>query len=211
MRRLLTAAPLARIKSLLIQGGQTAAFVGVAVLAAAAAPGVTRPAPPPADSAAPVAPPVKAEVEAPGPVIRQVRFSTPVRGYAVNSPFGLRKLAIEARARAHKGVDIAAPKGTSVFTAAEGRVVRTGYEAGGYGNFIEVRHPNGLSTVYGHLSRIDVATGETVEAGRRIGLVGSTGYSTGPHLHFEVRRQGRQVNPTKVVGRSFDVAVKPTV
>ncbi|EHN76756.1 M23 peptidase domain protein [Streptomyces coelicoflavus ZG0656] len=73
--------------------------------------------------------------------MREIGFSAPVRGYAINSPFGLRKLAIEARARAHKGVDIAAPKGTSVFTAAEGRIVRTGYDAGGYGAFIEVRHP----------------------------------------------------------------------
>ena len=208
MRRLLTDAPLARCKSLLIHSGQTVAFAAVAVLAAAAAPGVTRETPPPALAAAPVAPPVKAQVEAPGPVMRQIVFSAPVRGYAINSPYGLRKLAIEARARAHKGVDIAAPKGTTVFTAAEGRIVRTGYDAGGYGNFIEVRHPNGLSTVYGHLSRIDVASGDAVTPGQRIGLVGSTGYSTGPHLHFEVRRNGGQVNPTQVMGRHFDVAVK---
>lgn len=207
MRRLLNNAPLARCKTLLIQSGQTAAFAAVAVLAAAAAPAVTREAPP-APTAAPVAPPVKAELEAAGPVMRQIEFSAPVRGYAINSPFGLRKLAIEARARAHKGVDIAAPRGTSVFTAAEGRVIRTGYDAGGYGNFVEVRHPNGLSTVYGHLSRIDVASGHAVAAGQRIGLVGSTGYSTGPHLHFEVRRGDGQVNPTKVLGRRFAVAVK---
>lgn len=207
MRRLLNNAPLARCKTLLIQSGQTAAFAAVAVLAAAAAPGVTRETPQTL-AAAPVAPPVKAELEAAGPVMRQIEFSAPVRGYAINSPFGLRKLAIEARARAHKGVDIAAPRGTSVFTAAEGKVIRTGYDAGGYGNFVEVRHPNGLSTVYGHLSRIDVASGHAVAAGQRIGLVGSTGYSTGPHLHFEVRRGDGQVNPTKVLGRRFAIAVK---
>ena len=207
MRRLLTDAPLARCKSLLIHGGQTAAFATGALLAAAAAPGVTREAAPTA-AAEPVAPPVKAQVEKAGPVMRQIAFSAPVRGYAINSPFGLRKLAIEARARAHKGVDIAAPKGTSVFTAAEGRIVRTGYDAGGYGAFIEVRHPNGLSTLYGHLSRIDVASGDLVTSGQRIGLVGSTGYSTGPHLHFEVRRSGAQVNPAKILGRHFKVAVK---
>ncbi len=143
-----------------------------------------------------------------GPVTRQIAFAAPVRGYAINSAFGLRKLAIEAKARAHKGVDIAAPKGTGVFTAAEGRVVRTGYEAGGYGNFIEVRHPNGMSTLYAHLSRIDVTRGAAIATGQRIGLVGSTGYSTGPHLHFEVRRNDAQVNPAKVVGRSFSVAAK---
>ena len=209
MRRLLSNAPMARCKTLLIHSGQTAAFAAVAVFAAAAAPNV---APTPARAAtpvaAPVAPPIKAEVETAGPVTRQIAFAAPVRGYAINSAFGLRKLAIEAKARAHKGVDIAAPKGTSVFTAAEGQVVRTGYDAGGYGNFIEVRHPNGMSTLYGHLSRIDVANGDAVAPGQRIGLVGSTGYSTGPHLHFEVRRGGAQVNPTKVVDRHFEVTVK---
>jgi len=210
MRRSLSSAALARLgvraKSLLIHSGQTAGFAGLALLAAAAAPNAAREAEPAV--AAPVAPPVKAEAEPAGPVTRAIAFAMPVKGYAINSPFGLRKLAIEAHARAHKGVDIAAPRGTTVFPAAEGEVVRTGYDAGGYGNFIEVRHPNGLTTLYGHLSRIDVATGEAVAADRRIGLVGSTGYSTGPHLHFEVRRDGGQVNPTKVVGRSFPVVIR---
>ncbi|WP_312598791.1 M23 family metallopeptidase, partial [Brevundimonas sp.] len=163
----------------------------------------------PTPVAAPVAPPIKAEAEKAGPVTRQIVFTAPVRGYAINSVFGLRKLAIEAKARAHKGVDIAAPQGTSVFTAAEGHVLRTGYDAGGYGNFIEVRHPNGMTTLYGHLSRIDVASGDRLTPAQRIGLVGSTGYSTGPHLHFEVRRDGAEVNPTKVMDRHFEIAVKP--
>ncbi|MDQ1193235.1 murein DD-endopeptidase MepM/ murein hydrolase activator NlpD [Brevundimonas vesicularis] len=210
MRRLLSNAPMARCKTLLIHSGQTAAFAAVAVFAAAAAPNAAREAalPPPTQIAAPVSPPLKAEVEKAGPITRQIAFTAPVRGYAINSPFGLRKLAIEAKARAHKGVDIAAPKGTTVFTAAEGEVIRTGYDPEGYGNFIEVRHPNGMSTLYGHLSRIDVANGDAVASGQRIGLVGSTGYSTGPHLHFEVRRGGAQVNPTKVVDRHFEVTVK---
>ena len=75
-------------------------------------------------------------------------------------------------------------------------------------NFIEVRHPNGMSTLYAHLSRIDVTRGAAIAAGQRIGLVGSTGYSTGPHLHFEVRRNDAQINPAKVVGRSFAVVVE---
>jgi len=211
MRRLTPIAHLPRAKSFLIHSGQTAALLTLAVFAMAAAPSATRTAlaeEHPTDLAAPVAPPVKAEVEAAGPITRKIAFSAPVVGYAVNSPFGLRKLAIEAHARAHKGVDIAAPKGTSVFTAAEGVVMRTGYDAGGYGNFIEVRHPNGMSTLYGHLSRIDVASGADVVPGQRIGLVGSTGYSTGPHLHFEVKRNGGQVNPTKVMGHDFKVVVK---
>lgn len=209
MRRLLIDAPMARCKSLLIHSGQTASLAVLALFVAAFAPGVTSRAPSPAP-AAPVAPPIQAQVEAAGPVMRQIVFSAPVRGYAVNSAFGLRKLAVEAKARAHKGVDIAAPKGTAVFTAAEGRVRRTGYDAEGYGAFIEVEHPNGMTTLYGHLSRIDVATGDPVSPDQRIGLVGSTGYSTGPHLHFEVRRDGAQVNPAKVVDRRFEVAVKAT-
>ena len=75
------------------------------------------------------------------------------------------------------------------------------FDPEGYGAFIEVEHPNGMTTLYGHLSRVDVAQGDAVTPGQRIGLVGSTGYSTGPHLHFEVRRNGGQINPTKVMDR----------
>jgi murein DD-endopeptidase MepM/ murein hydrolase activator NlpD len=85
--------------------------------------------------------------------------------------------------------------------------VRSGYDAGGYGRFVEIRHPNGMSTLYGHLSRLDVASGDRLSAGEKIGLVGSTGRSTGPHLHFEVSRGGRQINPVKVMGRSFEVVL----
>lgn len=196
-------------RSILIHTGQTAILAGMAVLAMAAAP-MTAPA---GDGVAtiteiPATAPIQAVAEPAGPVMRQLVFSAPVRGYGVNSPFGLRKLAGEARARAHKGVDIAAPKGTRVQGTAEGRVLRTGYDAGGFGNFIEISHPNGMTSLYGHLSRIDVASGMTVEPGQRIGLVGSTGYSTGPHLHFQIERNGRIVDPARVVGRSFGVVVK---
>ena len=198
------------VRPLAIRFGQTSVVAVTAVLAMAGAPlGAAGPAPDKVeDLSAPAAPPVQAVARPAGPMTRKVMFEAPVKGYRINSAFGLRKLAIEAKARAHKGVDIAAPMGTSVYTTAEGRVVRAGFQAGGYGNFIEVKHPNGLSSVYGHLSRIDVHTGQVVASGERIGLVGSTGYSTGPHLHFEVRRNGGQVNPTKVVGQGFDVKVR---
>lgn len=195
------------VRPFAIRFGQTSVVAVTAVLAMAGAPlGAAGPAPDKVEElSAPAAPPIKAVAKPAGPVTRKVLFEAPVKGYRINSAFGLRKLTIEAKARAHKGVDIAAPKGTSVYTTAEGRVIRAGFQAGGYGNFIEVKHPNGLSSVYGHLSRIDVHTGQQVASGERIGLVGSTGYSTGPHLHFEVRRNGEQVNPIKVVGQSFDV------
>lgn len=205
--------PVSITRSFLIHSGQTLMLAGMAVLAMAAAPMGPVSVAAAADTTAesPEAAPVQAVAEPAGPVTREIEFSGPVRGYGVNSPYGLRKLAGEARARAHKGVDIAAPRGTGVYVAAEGRVLRTGYDAGGYGNFIEVAHPNGMTTLYGHLSRVDVASGMVLESGHRIGLVGSTGYSTGPHLHFEVTRNGRTVNPAKVVGRAFAVVIRASL
>jgi len=207
MRRLLPTA-----RSFLFHSGQAAALASVAVLAMAAAP-----TPEPyiaieeAEASTPVPPPVTAEARPAGPITRLIAFVEPLKGYAINSAFGLRRLASEARARQHKGIDIAAPQGTSVFVACEGEVIRTGYDAGGYGRFIEVRHPNGMSTLYAHLSRVDVASGDRLGSGERIGLVGTTGRSTGPHLHFEVRRDHAQINPTSVLGQEFEVEVEATV
>lgn len=154
---------------------------------------------------APAAPPVLAQAEPAGPVMRTMSFVEPVSGRAINSLFGMRRLGGEPGARMHKGVDIAAPMGTPVLAAAEARVFRIGSDPGGYGNFVELTHPNGMTSFYAHLSRIDVASGDVVPSGYRIGLVGSTGYSTGPHLHFEIRRDGAQLNPQRVMGRSFQV------
>ncbi len=139
--------------------------------------------------------------------MRELAFEAPVRGYAINSKYGRRTLG--GQTRTHEGIDIAAPKGTGVFVTSEGQVVRTGFDAGGYGRFVEVRHPNGMTSLYGHLSRVDVHSGMSLAPGQRLGLVGSTGRSTGPHLHFEVRRGGRPVNPERVIGQSFQVAVTP--
>lgn len=203
MRRLLPTA-----RSFLFHSGQAAALASVAVLAMAFAPS-SEPSRDTIEIALPVpeAPPVTAVARPAGPITRLIAFAAPLRGYAVNSAYGLRRLAGEAATRRHKGVDMAAPAGTSVFVASEGEVVNTGYDAGGYGRFIEVRHPNGMSTLYAHLSRIDVARGDRLGEGERIGLVGSTGRSTGPHLHFEVRRNDAQVNPTLVLGQAFEIKV----
>ena len=86
-------------------------------------------------------------------------------------------------------------------------MLRTGRQPTGWGNFVELRHPNGMTTLYAHLSRIDVRSGDTLMAGERLGLVGSTGRSTGPHLHFEVKRDGRHVDPTRVMDRVFQAPV----
>ena len=198
--------PMPTLRSLLIHSGQTAALTGVAVFAMAMAPAVPEPAIEP--GSLPELPPVTAVAEPAGPMMRMMTFEEPVRGFAINSHFGMRRLGGERGVRMHKGVDIAAPAGTAVYSSAEGEILRIGRQPEGYGNFIEIRHPNGMTTLYAHLSRIDVASGDRVLAGERIGLVGSTGYSTGPHLHFEVRRNGAQVNPGRVVGETFEVAVE---
>jgi murein DD-endopeptidase MepM/ murein hydrolase activator NlpD len=191
------------LRAHLIHTGQTAGLAVIACLAMAAAPFTPKST---AEAAAiPVKPPVVAVAAPAGPMMRAMAFAEPVPGHAINSKFGMRRLGGEPGARMHKGVDIAAPIGTSVYATAEGVVLRIGYDPAGYGNFIEMRHPNGMTSLYGHLSRVDVASGDDVGPRQRIGLVGSTGYSTGPHLHFEVRRDGGQVNPAKVIGRSFQV------
>lgn len=111
----------------------------------------------------------------------------PVRGI-LTSAYGPRG------GRMHRGVDIAAPTGTSVGSSGSGRVISAGWQDG-YGNVVVVDHGGGRSTVYAHLSRIDVRDGDAISSGQRVGAVGSTGRSTGPHLHYEVRVNGQAVNP----------------
>lgn len=106
----------------------------------------------------------------------------------LSSPFGLRGAGF------HPGMDICNRVGTPIHAAKPGTVVASGWNAG-YGNAIDIDHGNGVVTRYGHCSALLVKVGQTVQAGERIGLMGSTGYSTGPHVHFEVRIQGRPVNP----------------
>lgn len=194
-----------RAKSFVIHSGQGAALIVVAGLAMAAAPQAASIDPPVEvrGDDVPSTPPFQAEAEPLGPPIQIVRFLKPVEGHAVNSNFGPRHLAGEAEPRPHEGVDIAAPSGTSIRATAQGRVVRVGYEAGGYGRFVEVRHPNGLTSFYAHMSRIEVRRGQALSAGDAVGRVGSTGYSTGPHLHFEIRRRGAKLNPTRYLDREF--------
>jgi murein DD-endopeptidase MepM/ murein hydrolase activator NlpD len=117
----------------------------------------------------------------------------PARG-ALSSGFGLRRHPIFGVVRMHNGVDIAAPWGTPVRAAAPGTVLFAGW-FGGYGKLVVLDHGGGVTTLYGHLSSIGVVVGQRVALGQVIGRVGSTGYSTGPHLHFEIRVDGRPVDP----------------
>jgi len=112
----------------------------------------------------------------------------------VTSGFGVRADPLTGRPSAHPGVDVGAPEGAPIRASARGVVVAAG-PRGGYGNAVEIDHGDGLATLYGHASQLLVSPGETVEAGQEIATVGSTGRSTGPHLHFEVRVQGRPVDP----------------
>jgi murein DD-endopeptidase MepM/ murein hydrolase activator NlpD len=94
----------------------------------------------------------------------------------------------------HTGQDFAAPTGTPMLATSRGTVVSASW-SGGYGNLVRIRHANGVETYYAHLSAIDVQVGDTVDKGQRIGLVGSTGNSTGPHLHLEVRVDDKPTDP----------------
>jgi murein DD-endopeptidase MepM/ murein hydrolase activator NlpD len=97
--------------------------------------------------------------------------------------------------RFHTGIDYPAPSGTPVASAGRGQVTSAGWDPGGYGNLVVIEHPQGVRSMYAHLSGIDVRRGQSVAAGSRIGRVGSTGFSTGPHLHFELRLRGAAIDP----------------
>jgi murein DD-endopeptidase MepM/ murein hydrolase activator NlpD len=120
-------------------------------------------------------------------------FSWPVTG-TITSPFGWRSNPFGGAPEFHQGLDIAAPTGTTVTAAAGGTVIMAQWY-GGYGNYILIDHGGGYSTGYGHLSAIYVSVGQKVARGQAIGAVGSTGESTGPHLHFEVRFDGKPIDP----------------
>ncbi|HCC06963.1 MAG TPA: hypothetical protein DEP72_02175 [Clostridiales bacterium] len=99
----------------------------------------------------------------------------------------------------HQGIDIANDTGTSIYAAGNGTISETGYDAGGYGNYIKIKHSNGFETLYGHLSKIKVSEGQKVTKESKIGLMGNTGRSTGSHLHLEVIKNGTKLNPLNYV------------
>lgn len=111
------------------------------------------------------------------------------------SAFGVRSDPFRGSAAMHPGIDLAGPIGTPIYATADGTVLRSGWNSGGYGNLIEIEHGRGITTRFGHLSAILVSSGQHITRGQLIGRMGSTGRSTGSHLHYEVRIDGRAVNP----------------
>ncbi len=118
----------------------------------------------------------------------------PLSGYRVTSRFGYRIHPISGNTTFHYGADLAASSGTAVVSAGEGTISETGYGSIN-GNYIIVSHPGGFATHYAHLLSIEVTEGQQISCGQQIGKVGSTGYSTGPHLHFEIRKDGKVLDP----------------
>jgi len=119
------------------------------------------------------------------------------KSYYVSSQFGYRTDPITQKKKFHSGIDLAANRGTPVHASGKGKVIYASYSYGGYGNVVKIDHGNGYVSVYAHMHKIKVSKGQTVERGDLVGLVGSTGRSTGPHLHYEVQKDGKAINPVK--------------
>ena len=139
-------------------------------------------------------------------------LASPLEFSRVTSGFAMRFHPILQNWRAHNGVDYSAPQGTPVLSVGDGVVEMAGRQSG-YGNLVQLQHSSGKSTVYAHLSRIDVHAGQRVEQGQRIGAVGATGWATGPHLHFEFRINGQFQDPLQLARETeqavIDTASKP--
>ncbi len=128
---------------------------------------------------------------------------------SVSSGFGARHDPIDGTTRFHTGIDLAAPEGTPVRAIAAG-IVRSAGHRGAYGNAVEIDHGGGLSTLYAHNQQLGVKPGQRVEPGQVIAAVGETGRATGPHLHFEVRKDGHPINPQRALN-AYGVRVDETL
>ncbi len=145
-----------------------------------------------------------------GQSLRRAFLSSPVEFSRISSGFSMRFHPILQKWRAHLGTDFAAATGTPARAVGDGVVEFSGVQ-NGYGNVVFVKHRNGHETVYAHLSKLMVQRGQNVSQGQTIGLVGSTGWATGPHLHFEVRVNGTQQDPMTIAKQSETIPVSPAV
>ncbi|HET9820456.1 MAG TPA: peptidoglycan DD-metalloendopeptidase family protein [Burkholderiaceae bacterium] len=133
-------------------------------------------------------------------------LASPMEFSRMTSGFAMRFHPILQSWRRHLGVDYAAPTGTPVRSVGDGTVESAGWQ-NGYGNVVQIRHGGDRTTLYAHLSRIDVKKGQRVEQGQRVGAVGATGWATGPHLHFEFRVRGQHVDPLRIAKASETIAL----
>jgi murein DD-endopeptidase MepM/ murein hydrolase activator NlpD len=129
----------------------------------------------------------------------------PVETMRMTSQFGYRTDPFQGRRKNHKGLDIAGPIGTPIYATADGTIGRAQWVSG-YGKYIEIEHGNAIQTRYGHLSAMNVYSGQRVRKGDLIGFMGSTGRSTGSHLHYEVRIAGEPVNPTSFLAPATNLS-----
>lgn len=129
---------------------------------------------------------------------KSLPIANPAPGRSISSTFGVRQDPILGMPALHSGMDFRAPTGFPITATAAGVVTKAGWN-GGYGRMVEIDHGNGLSTRFAHMSRIEVSEGQKVKLGDVVGLVGSSGRSTGPHLHYEVRRNGDAVDPLRFI------------
>ena len=136
---------------------------------------------------------------------RKLPVANPLPGAKITSSFGSRIDPFNRRSAFHAGIDFRAARGTPVRASGNGRIIHAGRK-GGYGLMVEIDHGNGITTRYAHLSRILVKQGEKVKAGDTVGKVGSTGRSTGPHLHYEVRRHKKATNPKRFLTAGREIA-----
>ena len=132
-----------------------------------------------------------------GKSIRKALMKTPINGARLSSPFGLRKHPILGFNKHHNGTDFAAPTGTPIMASGNGTVIKAGW-CGNGGNCVRIRHNSSYTTGYGHLSKFATKTGRRVRQGQIIGYVGNTGMSTGPHLHYTVKYNGKFINSQKL-------------
>jgi murein DD-endopeptidase MepM/ murein hydrolase activator NlpD len=128
-----------------------------------------------------------------------ILFRFPLPAARLTSPFGIRSNPFTGHPTFHAGIDLAAPTGTEVYAARDGKVVEIGVMDRVLGNFVRLDHGDGYQTVYGHMSKVLVSLHQVVQSGTILGRVGSTGMSTGPHLHFEIRRQGHPEDPVPLL------------
>lgn len=139
---------------------------------------------------------------------RRTFLASPMEFSRITSGFAMRFHPIHQTWRQHNGVDYGAPTGTAVRSVGDGTVEMAGWQ-NGFGNVVQIRHAGDRTTVYAHLSKIDVKKGQRIEQGQRLGAVGATGWATGPHLHFEFKVRGEQVNPMVMARSSEAVELNP--